>query len=250
VLVEKPMATSVAEAQAMVAAAQASGAPLMVAHCWRFDVEVRWLRGLIEAGRLGRVVRTRGLGVHVGWGPGGWFTRRELAGGGAMADMGVHALDTARFLLGDPAPRVVFARMGTHYQARSPHPTDVEDTATALVEWEGGATSLIEAGWWQPSAEGPEAATQVWGTSGYGRVFPTEALIPDGSGALAPLESGFPAWRHPHCAPEMYAAQMAHFLSALREGTPIGPDGAQGIENQRVLDAIEQSARSGASVSL
>lgn len=242
------MATSEAEARAMLAAAQASGAPLMVAHCWRFDAQVRWLKGLIEAGRLGRVVRTRGLGVHVDWGPGGWFTRRDLAGGGALVDMGIHALDTARFLLGDPAPRAVFARMGTHYQARSRHPTDVEDTALALVEWEGGATSLIEAGWWQPFADGPEAATEVWGTDGYGRVFPSQAIVRDAAGEPAPLDGGFPAWRHPHCAPEMYAAQWAHFLGALREGTPLGPDGALGLGNQLILDAIARSAASGCSV--
>ncbi len=104
VLVEKPMARTLAEAEAMNAAAAASGASLMVAHCWRFHPDVRALRGRIERGELGRVVKTRGYGVHAGWGPAGWFTDPELAGGGALVDMGVHAIDTARYLLGDPPP--------------------------------------------------------------------------------------------------------------------------------------------------
>jgi predicted dehydrogenase len=100
VMVEKPMAMDATEAEQMLAASQESGALLMVAHCWRFDVEALWLKE--QAARLGKIIRTKGCGVHTHWGPSGWFTQKELAGGGAMADMGIHALDTARFLLGDP----------------------------------------------------------------------------------------------------------------------------------------------------
>ena len=81
----------------------------MVAHCWRFHDDVRALRRRIEAGELGEIVKTRGYGVHAGWGPSGWFTDPQLAGGGALVDMGVHAIDTARYLLGDPRPARVCA---------------------------------------------------------------------------------------------------------------------------------------------
>ena len=60
------------------------------------------VRDAIAAGELGRVVRTHGYGVHADWGPSGWFTDPALAGGGALVDMGIHAIDTARFLLGEP----------------------------------------------------------------------------------------------------------------------------------------------------
>jgi predicted dehydrogenase len=69
VLVEKPMATSVAECDAMIATAREAGAFLMVAHCWRFRDEVRAMRARIAAGELGEIVKTRGYGVHAGWGP-------------------------------------------------------------------------------------------------------------------------------------------------------------------------------------
>ena len=105
VMVEKPMAISVAECDAMIAASRDGGASLMVAHCWRFRDEVRAMRDRIVSGELGDVVRTHGYGVHAGWGPSGWFTDPALAGGGALVDMGVHAIDTARYLLGDPAAR-------------------------------------------------------------------------------------------------------------------------------------------------
>ena len=108
-LVEKPMAVTVAECDAMIAAAGRGGASLMVAHCWRFHDDVIALRDRVAAGELGEVVKTRGYGVHANWGPEGWFVDPELAGGGALLDMGVHAIDTARFLLGDPEPGRVCA---------------------------------------------------------------------------------------------------------------------------------------------
>ncbi|MEO7840808.1 MAG: Gfo/Idh/MocA family oxidoreductase, partial [Anaerolineales bacterium] len=100
VMVEKPMAMSANEAEQMNETADKSGAMLMVAHCWRFDPDVLWLKE--QSKKLGKIIRTKGIGVHTHWGPSGWFTQKQFAGGGAMADMGIHALDTARFLLGDP----------------------------------------------------------------------------------------------------------------------------------------------------
>ncbi len=145
VMVEKPMAMNALEAYQMLEASQESGALLMVAHCWRFDPEVLWLRQQVDAGQLGKIIRTKGYGVHAHWGPSGWFTEKKYAGGGAMADVGIHALDTARFLLDDPQPESVYARIGTYYT-----PQDVDDTDILIVNWNNGAVSYIESGWWQP----------------------------------------------------------------------------------------------------
>jgi predicted dehydrogenase len=167
VLVEKPMAMDAKEAAAMLAAGEKSGALLMVAHCWRFDEEALWLKEQVDRGRIGRIVRTKSYGVHVNWGPAGWFTQKRFAGGGALADMGIHAIDTARFLLGDPQPVSVYSRIGTYYRD-----FDVDDTGDLLVNWEGGASSYIECGWWQPHSDGPEASTQLYGERGFGQLFP------------------------------------------------------------------------------
>ena len=80
VLVEKPMAATLDEAERMAEAARASEAFLMVAHCWRFHEDVRRLRERIAAGEFGEVVKTRGYGVHAKWGPSGWFTRARPGG--------------------------------------------------------------------------------------------------------------------------------------------------------------------------
>jgi predicted dehydrogenase len=221
VLVEKPMATTLAEADAMVAAAEASAGSLMVAHCWRFHPDVRRMRNRIAAGEFGTVVKTRGYGIHAGWGPSGWFTDPVLAGGGALLDMGVHAIDTARFLLGDPQPRRVCAAVGRRYGDYA-----VDDDGILLVSWEGGVNSVVESGWWQPHLAGLEADTEVYGTGGYDRIWP--------------FTEGPPGYEH--CSQEMYSAQMAAFLSGAAEGRPSRPDGTDGRVVMRIVDEAYRSA--------
>jgi predicted dehydrogenase len=219
VLVEKPMAMTVAECDHMIAAARRGGASLMVAHCWRFRAEVIALRDRIAAGELGEIVKTRGYGVHANWGPTGWFTDPVLAGGGALPDMGVHAIDTVRFLLGDPEPVRVEAVVGTRY-ARGRY--TVDDDAIVLIGWSNGTNSVVESGWWQPHLGGVEADTEVYGTGGYTRIWP-----PDD-----PVETA------EHCTQPMYTAQVAEFLDAIRDGRPPRPGGEDG---RVVIDVVERA---------
>ena len=100
VLCEKPMARTVAEAEAMVEAAGRSGKKLMIAHVWRSNEEMSWLRGIINSGKLGRIFKCKAHAVPAGWGPppGNWRILAELSGGGAFADVGIHSVDTLSFL--------------------------------------------------------------------------------------------------------------------------------------------------------
>ncbi len=217
VLVEKPMAVSVAECDEMIAAAELGGAQLMVAHCWRFHPDVQAMRARIASGELGTVVKTRGYGVHSNWGPAGWFTEKRFAGGGALVDMGVHAIDTARYLLGDPLPRSIFATIGTHFGTY-----DVDDDGIVLITWMNGTNSLVESGWWHPHKEGLEAETEVYGTRGYARIFPREE----------------PSQDYEHCTQPMYTAQMAEFLEAIHQGRQPRPAGADG---RVIIDIVERA---------
>ena len=239
VMVEKPMAMNTPEAEKMYEASRRTGATLMVAHCWRFDQDVLWLKGQLE--KLGKIIRTKGIGVHTHWGPAGWFTKKEFAGGGAMADMGIHALDTARFLLGDPKPVSVYAKIGTYYKD-----FDVDDTGTIIVEWDNGATSFIESGWWQPHADGPEAATQLYGTEGFGQLFPTRLEIPNkNEKKIEVIESGFEFPREEHCPQSLYDAQLRYFVECIEKKQTPNPGGPEGIVNMKVIDAAYESSRTG-----
>ena len=239
VMVEKPMAMNAIEAEQMCEAADKSGAILMVAHCWRFDPDVLWLKE--QSKKLGRIIRTKGIGVHTHWGPSGWFTQKEFAGGGAMADMGIHALDTARFLLGDPKPVSVYAKIGTYYKD-----FNVDDTGVIIVEWDNGSTSYIESGWWQPHADGPEAATQLYGTEGFGELFPTHLELPNKKEEkIDVIESGFEFPRKEHCPQSLYDDQLKYFVECIKKKQTPVPGGMEGLMNMKIVDAAYESSRTG-----
>jgi len=233
VLVEKPMAMSLAEAECMTDLAAAKRLRLMVGHMWRFDREVNAVRDKVVAGDIGDVVKTKGYGIHENWGPAGWFTKKELAGGGALVDMGVHAIDTVRFLLGDPAPASVYAMVQTRYGSY-----DVDDTAIIVITWTDGVTSIVESGWWHPHMDGPEASTQIFGTKGYARLFPTMAKF---KGGKEPWLPRFPA-REEHCDQHMYDAQTCEFVAAIRGNREPVPGPEHGMTVMRICQAAYESA--------
>lgn len=244
VMVEKPMAINADEAEQMNEAAAKSGAILMVAHCWRFDPDVLWLKE--QSAQLGRIIRTKGYGVHTHWGPSGWFTQRQFAGGGAMADMGIHALDTARFLLGDPQPVSVYAKIGTYYKD-----LDVDDTGVIIVEWDNGATSYIESGWWQTHSDGPEAATQLYGLEGFGQLFPTRVEIRKmKEERIDVVESGFEFPRKEHCPQSLYDDQLKYFVECIEKKQTPNPGGLEGLMNMKVVDAAYESSKTGKVVNI
>jgi len=204
VLVEKPVTVTLAECDELGMRARDAGVTVGVGHMWRHREEVIAFRDRIAKGDLGRVVRTHGWGVHAGWGPSGWFVDPVLAGGGALIDMGIHAIDTARFLLGDPEPLRVQASIGRGVFSN----VAVDDDGVVIIDWDNGVRSVIEFGWWQPVLGGLEADTKVFGTAGSGQIWPDFA----GYGA-----------DYQHCSVGMYARQVEDFVDACRTGRePLG----------------------------
>ena len=233
VMVEKPMSMNAQEAEQMCEAAGKSGALLMVAHCWRFHPEVQWLRE--QSAKLGKIIRTKAYSVHVHWGPSGWFTQKQFAGGGAMADMGVHALDTTRFLLGDPQPISVYAKIGTYYME-----SDVDDTGVIIVEWDNGTISYIETGWWQPHSDGPESGAQLYGIKGFGQVFPTRLeILNEQEQKIDVIETSFPK----RDSQSMYDDQLKYFVQCIEKNQKPIPGGLEGWTNMKVVDAAYESSK-------
>lgn len=243
VFLEKPMAMSAEEGLTIKQAADKNNKLVMTGHMWRFDTDVNFVKDVVDSGQLGSIVKTKGYGIHENWGPAGWFSKKELAGGGALADMGVHAIDTARYILGDPMPKKVYAKIGTYYGD-----FDVDDSGIIMISWDNGTESLIESGWWQPHMDGPEAGTGLYGTKGYANVFPTY-LKYKVNGQPGKFEAKLPP-KTEHCDQSMYTRQMEHYIDCVRTRKQPVPGFKEGQIILQIVDAAYKSAQTGEVVNL
>ncbi|MCD6405826.1 MAG: Gfo/Idh/MocA family oxidoreductase [Planctomycetes bacterium] len=147
VLVEKPVATSIAEVKRMKAAAKEAGVFIMVEQTHRFVPANERAREVIRSGLLGKVIGFRarvGSGDPRNWSPAGkWFFKKEQAFGGALADIGIHIIDTVRWVSGKEIARV------QAFTAKIAVKGTVEDNAALTVETTDGCVGTIEASWTQ-----------------------------------------------------------------------------------------------------
>lgn len=263
VLVEKPMAMSGEEARRMVEAATRNRVVCEVVLNHRLRGEVRALAAEVAAGTLGEIRYAK-----AGWlrragipGSGSWFTRAELSGGGALADIGVHVLDIVLHLLGRPRVRHVTATTAAVFGPRGlgssgyaagsgPAPFDVEDLAAAMLLADG-VTVCLETSWAQ-LRERDRCYVELHGS--LGGAFLELSKRPEG---VAPLtivtgDPAAPEVRTPEFGEALrHAGVVDDFVRELRAGQ--GPDrrgGHQGRDLAEIVDACYASSRSGAPVSL
>ncbi len=160
VVVEKPMAPSLAECDRMIAACDAAGVKLMYAEELCFAPKYVRLKQLVDEGALGDVFLVKQSEKHDG--PhGAWFWDVDRSGGGVMLDMGCHGIEFARWMLGKPAVTSVYCDLKLNMHADK---TRGDDTSIVIVDFEGGATAYIEESW--AKLGGMDDRAEVHGTGG------------------------------------------------------------------------------------
>jgi predicted dehydrogenase len=237
----------------MLAASKKAKRTLMINFSFRFNDQSRALKRAAESGVLGDVYfgrtvwhRRRGLP-----GFGGWFGQKKLSGGGPIIDLGVHRLDLAMWLMGNPRPVSVsgsaFGHIGQALAKKQRKAFDVEDLGCALIRFDNGATLILEASWAGFSEKREDMITQLYGTKGgiiqrnVGEGYEFEARIyTERDGAIWDQKlqqstlAGGSAYRE--------------FVDAvLDEREPISP-GEHGLHVQLILDAVYRSAQTGREV--
>ncbi|RXT15360.1 Gfo/Idh/MocA family protein [Ammoniphilus sp. CFH 90114] len=252
VLCEKPMAINASEAEKMLEVKRKTGKHLMLALNNRFRKDIQHLKGLVERGEFGEIYHAkcgwmRRAGIP-GWG--GWFTTMSQSGGGPLIDIGVHMLDLALYLMGNPKPVSV---VGSTYQkfgdlkhagnrvwnVANPKGTfDVEDFATAFIRLDLGATLTLDVSW-AANIEKENVFLNLIGTKSGASVNNDLGTV------LYSEQSGILQNIHPHISFDDHQARLAmwkHFLHCVRTGEEPQSTPEQGMFINKILDAIYQSS--------
>jgi predicted dehydrogenase len=230
ILVEKPMAMNTHEAERMVAECERNHVKLMIGQVVRFSPLVTHVRELVKSGALGRIVSARAdyfydarLSRRT------WLLDRTVAGGGAVFDVGVHCLDTLRFVLNDEVESV------QSMLTPPPTPSATERSAIINLQFTRGTVGSIAC-----SFEGParHSSLEVVGTEGL--AYASDFTV---GGQLTMLHIGkrvgaaLPEIKSLSInIPDLYVEEVCAFSRCIIKNTMSPIPGIDGIENQKVLD--------------
>jgi predicted dehydrogenase len=237
VLCEKPLATTLEDARAMVSACEEAGVSLMTAYPVRFHPAFRQLRKTIQAGVLGRVLSASGTNngqAPIAARP--WFVDPELAGGGALMDHTVHLADLLDDLLGRRAVEV-YAQVNRIVHAEQ---VSVETGGLLVVTYDDGTVATIDCSWSAPASfpawGGLTLAVECeGGTVEFDAFSDRLDLYDDAAGRLRWLDYGT----------DLDALMLDAFLESVRTGEVPSPDGEAGWRTLQVVTAAYRSALSG-----
>jgi predicted dehydrogenase len=248
--VEKPLATTAAEGEAVVAAADRAGVPLQVGFLLRFETQHALLRAEIAAGRFGSVVSMRAKrNVSRAWFP-DYGDRAH-----PVYETSIHDLDLLLWYAASPCTRV-YAVERNHAGLTYP------DGCWALLEFASGAVGIVETSWFVPAGAPANVLTPTW----HGTIdAEVEIVGTERTGRIRLLDAGLALWRPDLVAQPETALwpdsggtiggalreQDRHFLDLVRSGaaSPVA-SAADAVAGLRVAEAIVESARSGSAVRL
>jgi myo-inositol 2-dehydrogenase/D-chiro-inositol 1-dehydrogenase len=247
VVVEKPMAPSLAECDRMIAACDRARVILGYAEELCFTPKYVRLKRLVDEGALGRVHLVKQSEKHDGpHAP--WFYDTRRSGGGVTFDMGCHAVEFFRWLLGGErkAPiRGVYAQLGTYVHGDK---TDGDDEALLILDFDGGVVGLAEESWNKPG--GMDDRAEVFGDAGqaYADLLHGNALRAysrTGYGYAVEKAGSTRGWSFPIYEEAWnygFPQEMAHFVACVRDGQTPSENGHDGRAVVEAIMALYASA--------
>jgi len=232
VICEKPMAVSVTEAKEMISACEKAGVRLLIGYRMHFEAKTQEIVKMRMAGDFGKLVFFQGLcGFKIG-DPNQWRLNKELAGGGAMMDIGIYAINGARYMIGE-----------------DPIWVTAQETKTDPVKFREGVDETIQFQMGFPNGA-VASCLSTYNTSHLDRFLLT------GHGGFAELQpaTGYGPIKgkthkgeltQPHVTHQlMQMEEMAEII--LRNKTPFLPvDGKEGLKDMIIIEAIFKAVQSG-----
>jgi predicted dehydrogenase len=274
---EKPLAMTVAEGQRIVAAAERAGVKTQINFNFRFFPAITRARQLIEAGFLGRVFSFRGCFYRSSYispeKPLSWRLRKDVAGGGALFDLGSHVLDVLYFLLGDfesvqATVETLIKERPVAPGSQEKGPVDVDDLVLMQARMADGAPGTIEISRMGTGATN-DLRVEIFGDKGairFNSEDPSFLEVFDTRDPEKPLGgmSGFrkiqtvgryegvkaPDWSMAPGFVSTFVESQYRFLRAVSEDLPTSPTLANGLHIQEIMEAALQSSLAGRWVKL
>lgn len=277
IITEKPLALTLEEAHQMYEAVQKNGVTHMICHNYRFAPAVQFTKKLIEAGRLGRIYHFRANYLQDfimdPQFPLVWRLKKEVSGTGALGDIGAHSIDLARFLVGEFKEVVSMmetfikerpmGEMSSGLQAKSNNSTlgevTVDDAALFLAKFENGALGTFEA---TRFAGGNRNKNKFEINGEKGSVRWDMENMNNLEVYFANDEPGLQGFRLINCTEEIHPYAGAYwpsghiigyehtfihlvheFLNGIANNYQPEPNFKDGLKNQQVLKAVEESAK-------
>ena len=241
VLVEKPMGISAAECRKMIDRCEAGGLKLMVCYYQRFNARHQKVRELVQNGAIGQVTMAQ---VRQAFlyppDPDNWRQDPARSGGGALMDVGVHCIDTLRFILGEvESVSALVDTLAFDYA--------VEDTATLLLCFKNGVQAVVSAAF---SIAGIESSTldylEISGTGG--RIWTSPLQAKDSSGNLRLLTSD--GEQEINIDQSTHESMIKAFGDSVLHGKPSPVPGQEGLAGMQVIEAAYKSSQTGCRIVL
>ncbi|MDP9038520.1 MAG: Gfo/Idh/MocA family oxidoreductase [Acidobacteriota bacterium] len=243
ILCEKPMATSARDCEAMIAACRAASVKLMIAYRQQYEPMNRAIIKLVREGGLGTPLSFIASNSQNQGDPNQWRQKLALAGGGCLPDVGIYCINAARFLTGQE-PSEVFGTL--HQPTDDPRFREVEETCSFLMKFPSGLTASCNSGYGQHRSqflrlEGDRQWAELSPAFAYTGLKLRLNRVEDKRNVLVePSISEI----------DQFAREMDHMSLCVQRNLEPHTPGEEGLQDQRIVEAIYQSARTGRSVKL
>ena len=250
VIVEKPLALNLEEADEMIAACKKQNLLLMYGEQLCFCPKYERVRALVEHGAVGKIYMLKQAEKHSGpHSP--WFYKKECAGGGVLMDMGCHAMEWFRWMNKNNPVKSVYADIKTVL-----HDTDCDDNTLAILEFENGVTAFAEDSWARHG--GMDDRVEVYGDKGavYADLFRGNSALTysldgyDYASEKAGSSRGWTFTIFEEAFNQGYPLELRHFIGCVHGGQKPLVSGEDGRAVLEILYAAYASAKKGAKVNL
>lgn len=231
ILCEKPFSMSAEETEKGMTYAREKGVQVMEGFMYKLHPQWRYAKALVDAGEIGEVQAVHVFFAYANTDPGDIRNKLEM-GGGAIPDIGCYAVSSSRLMMGREPERVV------SLVNRDPEfGTDV--LGSAILDF-GGPRANITVG----TQVFPQQHVQVFGSAGYLSIEVPFNIFPDVPGRVTVINGVGKRVVETEIS-DMYRIEFEEFSRAVRDGTPVPIDPSDAVNNQKVLDALYSSEKSG-----